>query len=221
MLLARVNHVALLVRSVEQGAEYLRGLGLPVGQAQTFKSEGTREIYVGEAGVSARLLLMQAITPGPYERALKKRGPGLHHIAVDVPDLAEFLRAAVRDVGWKLHPISAMSSPTVQEPAQTTAWLYASGIPTLIEAQQRPAACQVESETASDTGFRAQSSTPGLITRVAAPLARESGRKPGEMRKSEALLTAIGLQGFLDLTTDGPGRLALQNGAEISFEVLL
>ena len=92
------GHVALLVRSVDQTAASLTGL--PVGPAELWDGEGTKEIYVGLPRPCS-LLLMEAVKPGAYRRALDKRGPGLHHLAIDVQDLAEAERELIGE-GWKV-----------------------------------------------------------------------------------------------------------------------
>lgn len=121
-----LSHVALLVSSVDKSALYLSAQGFKCGQAEVFESEGTKEIYVGDyQDQSGLLLLLEPIGEGPYKRAMDKRGPSLHHIAIDVLDLKEFLVEAEK-VGWQLHPISDSK----------TAWLFLKGLP-LIEVHQK------------------------------------------------------------------------------------
>lgn len=127
-----IDHVALLVRDAEKTAGMLRRKGLFTGQPDRFESEGTLEIYCGAPGSSARLLLMQSIGPGPYARALEKRGPGLHHIAVNVPSIPKFLER-ISGSGWLLHPAScAMMGKG------GAAYLTRPGMPMLIEVQEGP-----------------------------------------------------------------------------------
>lgn len=127
-----LNHVALLVRSVERSAKVLKKLGCEIGPREEFESEGTAEIYVGPDARSAKLLLLEPIKEdAPYGRAMKKRGPGLHHVAIDVKDVESFV-AGLWGSGWYLHP------RTLQTVRKTkTAWLARPGTAMLIEAQQR------------------------------------------------------------------------------------
>lgn len=121
-----LSHIALLVPSVDKSAAYLTALGYVCGPAEEFESDGTKEVYVGDyQNQTGLLLLLQAIGDGPYKRAWQKRGPSLHHIALDVLDLNEFVTGA-RGAGWQLHPVSQGK----------TAWLFHSGLP-LIEAHER------------------------------------------------------------------------------------
>ncbi|MFA6235910.1 MAG: VOC family protein [Bacteriovorax sp.] len=124
------NHVAILVPSVKKASIYLRQFGFQIGEEEQFDGEGTREIYV-ESGLGNSLLLMEPLDHGPYRRAMEKRGPGLHHIAVDVLDLNSFIDS-LSGSGWLLHP---MSIKTISH--SKTAYLARPGFPGLIEVQER------------------------------------------------------------------------------------
>jgi hypothetical protein len=124
-----MDHVALVVASIEDA---VAGLSLSVDRSEIeeFPSEGTRELYVGEPGTPARLLLMQPIGAGPYREALAKRGPGLHHVAVSVRRVTEFLRSLAGS-GWLLHP---RSIDLLERNRQI--WLCRPGIQTLVEVNE-------------------------------------------------------------------------------------
>lgn len=125
------SHIALLVPSVEKSAQFLKSRGLETGTPETFESEGTKEVYVGSYATQAGLLLLlEAISEGPYKRAMEKRGPSLHHIALDVLDIEKFITKALK-VGWELH---AASEQTME---YKTAWFFLKGVPTLIEVHQK------------------------------------------------------------------------------------
>jgi hypothetical protein len=125
-----LNHVAVLVPSAQRAANYLSRFNFQIDAAEEIASEGTCEIYV-ERDKKNSLLLMEAISPGPYQRALQKRGPGIHHLAIDVKDLESYLQSLV-GTGWLLHPISIKMIARSR-----TAFLCRPGFPALIEVQER------------------------------------------------------------------------------------
>jgi len=130
-LQAQLNHVAILVPSVAQSATVTQEFGFANGPAEAWEGEGTLEIYVGEQSKTARLLLMEAAKDGAYKRAFQKRGPGLHHVAIDVLNLEQYI-LQLSGSGWLLHPQSLKSIQATQ-----TAYLARPGIPFLVEVQQR------------------------------------------------------------------------------------
>jgi hypothetical protein len=90
---------------------------------------GTKIFFI-ELGKANSLLLMEAIKPGAYQRALDKRGPGFHHFAIDVFNLDLFLES-ITSSDWSTHPISLKTIPQTR-----TAWLSCPGFP-LIEIQEQ------------------------------------------------------------------------------------
>jgi hypothetical protein len=127
-----LSHVALLVPSAETSAKYLQTQGMQTQAPEIFDSEGTKEVYVGSySDQRGLLLLLEAISEGPYKRAWAKRGASVHHISIDVLDLDSFLIHAI-GFGWKSHEANATTIPKHQ-----TAWLYLKGVPTLIEVTQK------------------------------------------------------------------------------------
>jgi hypothetical protein len=122
------SHIAVLVPSVDKAAEQLQKFNFQIGEKEEFQE--TFEIYVhGEKRNS--LLLMEAKSSGSYHEAFKKRGPGLHHVAIDVLDLNMFLESLTGS-GWLLH---LNSLKTIQD--YKTAYLARPGFPAIIEVQQK------------------------------------------------------------------------------------
>lgn len=151
----RVDHVALLVSRLETCVERLQqaGVAVPVDWAQaieSFPGEGTRELYLGPEGTGTRLLLMEALPgEGPYARALAKRGPGLHHLGLEVEDPVVFARGS----GWLVHPSCLESFPE-----GGCLWLARPGVGCLLEVQR---------------GKAPESGHSGLVEGVAIPVAAE------------------------------------------------
>lgn len=100
-----LSHVAMLVRAAEGAAAVCKAAEWELGPVEDFPSEGTREVYVGPPSSDALLLLMEAIGPGPYRTALEKRGPGLHHVGVNVASIDDYV-ASLAGTGWLVHPAS-------------------------------------------------------------------------------------------------------------------
>lgn len=123
-----IDHVAFLVESLETVLAHVSG---PAGPIDEFPSEGTRECYVGSPDASARLLLIEAIGKGPYADALEKRGPGLHHVGIDVPDIDAFLKT-LTGTGWHLHYRSFETRRT-----SNTVWLVQRGVGAMVEVHER------------------------------------------------------------------------------------
>lgn len=125
----RLDHVALLVTDLGATLSHLDGLGFAMSQVQTFPTEGTQEVYIGEPGRPGRLLLMQVIGAGPYQKAFQKRGPGLHHLGVAVRSMRAMQNCAGEE-GWIEHAISAGKK------AVESRWYFKNGTSTLIETEE-------------------------------------------------------------------------------------
>ncbi len=124
------SHVAILVPSVRKAANFLRKFDFQIGEEEKWDGEGTLEIYI-ECDKANSLLLMEPTKPGAYQRALDKRGPSLHHLAIDVLNLEDYIES-LSGSGWLLHPKSLKTIKQVQ-----TAYLARPGFPGLIEVQER------------------------------------------------------------------------------------
>jgi LAO/AO transport system kinase len=93
---ATIDHVGIAVKSLEQAAAFYESIGLAVGPRETVAAEGVH-VAMLPAGDSRIELLEPSDADSPIGRFLEKRGPGLHHLALRVPDLnaaVERLRAS-------------------------------------------------------------------------------------------------------------------------------
>lgn len=127
---SKLNHVAILVKSIQKIIQSNLFSNHDIGPIENFESEGTKEVYIGPKDHSAKLLLLEATSQGPYLNALQKRGTGLHHICIDVPNIQTFLQT-ISGSGWYLHPNSLDLYQTCQQ-----VFLARPGIATLIEVNQ-------------------------------------------------------------------------------------
>jgi LAO/AO transport system kinase len=81
-----IDHLGIAVPALDEAIGFYQRLGLAVGHRETVASEKV-DVAMLPAGDS-RIELLQPSTPdSPIAKFLEKRGPGLHHIALRVPDL--------------------------------------------------------------------------------------------------------------------------------------
>jgi LAO/AO transport system kinase len=83
-----VDHLGIAVRSIEEALPfYASQLGLPVLSRETVEHEKVK-VAMLPAG-DARIELLEPLNAdSTIAKFLEKRGPGLHHVAMKVPDLA-------------------------------------------------------------------------------------------------------------------------------------
>jgi len=162
----RLDHVAFVVPDLAVPSRKLELHGLEPGPVTEFPGEGTRERYLGPEGTDGRVLLLQPIADGPYLRALRRRGPGLHHLALGVTDVPARV-AALAGSGWYLHPVSLA---TVAD--HRTAWLARPDAPTLIELVEAPRSGP--SPVSVRVTLPAAVTRPGLLDALGCPEIEES-----------------------------------------------
>ncbi|MCU1239250.1 MAG: transport system ATPase [Candidatus Solibacter sp.] len=83
---AAIDHLGIAVQSLEDSIRFYESLGLAVEHRESVATEkvDVAMLPVGES----RIELLQASSPdSPIAKFLEKRGPGLHHVALRVPDL--------------------------------------------------------------------------------------------------------------------------------------
>src|SRR5262245_4914854 len=90
----KLDHIGIATNQLAEGlAVWQETLGLPVDSTEEVKEQGVRVamLPIGETHVE----LLEPTSPdSPIGRFLAKRGPGIHHLAVEVPDI----RAALADL---------------------------------------------------------------------------------------------------------------------------
>ena len=87
-----LDHLGIAVRSLEEGLALYRDLiGLPLAGHEVVPAEQVKVAMLptGDSAASARIELLEATdADSPVARFIEERGPGLHHIALRVDDLA-------------------------------------------------------------------------------------------------------------------------------------
>lgn len=80
---ARLDHLGIAVRKLDEAIAFYESLGLAVSHRETVPGEKVEVAMLGS------IELLEPTAPdSPVGKFLEKRGPGLHHVALRVPDLA-------------------------------------------------------------------------------------------------------------------------------------
>jgi len=95
-----LDHVGIAVESIDDRLGIYEALGLEVEEIEVVPEQGVRVAFlpVGDS----RLELLEPTGPDtPIARHLERRGPGLHHICLRVPDIRAAM-ARLADQGHTL-----------------------------------------------------------------------------------------------------------------------
>ncbi len=96
----KVDHIGIAVDSLDEGKKFYQALGLKIEGEELVESQGVRVAFlpVGEA----RVELLEATGPeSPIARHIEKRGPGMHHLCIQVDDIRAKM-AELKDQGFRL-----------------------------------------------------------------------------------------------------------------------
>jgi methylmalonyl-CoA epimerase len=89
---ARIDHLGIAVRSLDQALKFYEGqLGLDVSLRENVAVENVNVamLPLGASNADPRIELIEAATPDSViGKFIERRGEGLHHVALRVPDLA-------------------------------------------------------------------------------------------------------------------------------------
>jgi methylmalonyl-CoA/ethylmalonyl-CoA epimerase len=97
----KINHIAILVDNLEATLNFWRdALGMGLTQVQDNTSEQAQIAFL-PAGESEVELVRPTTVDSGLARYLEKRGPGMHHICLEVDDLAGML-AQLKEKGVQL-----------------------------------------------------------------------------------------------------------------------
>jgi methylmalonyl-CoA/ethylmalonyl-CoA epimerase len=89
-MLKRVDHIAIIVRNIEQALVFYRDiLGIVPGEIQEVPTEQVRIAFLPLGGPdgSEIELIEPTSTDSSLSKFLEKRGEGLHHICLEVDDI--------------------------------------------------------------------------------------------------------------------------------------
>jgi methylmalonyl-CoA/ethylmalonyl-CoA epimerase len=100
-MIKKVHHVAIVVRSLEEGCRFYRdALGLPLHKEATVQDQGVKAglLTLGDCEIE----LLEPVDPqGGVARFLERRGGGLHHISFETDDIEGEL-AGLKERGVEL-----------------------------------------------------------------------------------------------------------------------
>jgi methylmalonyl-CoA/ethylmalonyl-CoA epimerase len=82
-----INHVAVVVEDMQASLGFWHdALGMTLRETRDVPAEGSRVAFLPVAGTEIELVLPTSDNTG-IARYLAKRGPGMHHICLEVEDL--------------------------------------------------------------------------------------------------------------------------------------
>jgi methylmalonyl-CoA/ethylmalonyl-CoA epimerase len=89
---ASLDHVGIAVSDIDEALAFYRdALGLEVEPPEEVASQRVRVRFIRGGGGAALELLEATAADSPIAKFLAKQGPGLHHVALRVADLAAAL----------------------------------------------------------------------------------------------------------------------------------
>ena len=94
--MGRLHHVGIATNDLAGAlAFYGAVLGMKVTSDETRPSHGVRAVFLaGESDEGGEIeLLLPLGGESPIARFLARRGPGMHHVALEVPDIAAAIAA--------------------------------------------------------------------------------------------------------------------------------
>lgn len=134
-----LDHIGIAVRSIEE-AEIWKALGLRIEHVETVETQQVKTAFlpVGDANLE---LLEPTSSESPVAKFIEKRGEGIHHLCLRVPNLEESL-SRLQEQGFRLvNPVPAPGAHGCR-----VAFLHPSaGQGVLIELSERPTSDREES----------------------------------------------------------------------------
>jgi len=96
-----INHVAVVVDDMEKSLRFWRdGLGMELGEMRDVQAEKSQVAFLPLAGSEVELVKPTTDDSG-IAKYLAKRGPGLHHLCLEVDDIAGML-SQLKAKGFRL-----------------------------------------------------------------------------------------------------------------------
>ena len=96
-----LDHIGIAVPSLEKGFEFYKNLGFASMSVEEVKSERVKTGFLQLGNRSTLELLEATSEDSPIQKFLAKRGPGIHHICLRVPDI-EAVLMRLKNTGVRL-----------------------------------------------------------------------------------------------------------------------
>ena len=96
-MLQKINHIGIAVQSLDETLPFYRdGLKMPLWGIEEVADEKVRVAMLG-IGESKIELLEPTSPDSPIAKFLDKNGPGIHHIAYEVEDVAQAIEQMIAE----------------------------------------------------------------------------------------------------------------------------
>lgn len=130
----RIDHIGILVEDIDTSVGFWRdALGLELDHISNVPAEGASVAFFPTGGSEIELVQPTAPDTG-LARALEKRGPGVHHICLEVDDI-EGMLADLKEKGVQL----INEQPRISEDGKKYAFIHPkSGYGVLVELYELP-----------------------------------------------------------------------------------
>ena len=92
----KIDHLGIAVKSLDSAKSFYQKLGLTVSTEETVAAEGVKLVMV-PVGESRFELLEPISEDSAIAKFLAKRGEGLHHVSLRVPDLSAAVERLRKD----------------------------------------------------------------------------------------------------------------------------
>ncbi len=96
----KIDHIGIAVQSLDEGRAFYEALGLTVSGTDEVPEQGVKVAFL-QLG-DTRVELLEPTGPdSPIARYIEKRGPGVHHLCVQVEDIKVAMQGMAK-AGYQL-----------------------------------------------------------------------------------------------------------------------
>lgn len=96
----KLNHIGIAVKDLKESIEIYKKMGFNISHTEEVPDQKVRVAFI-ELGDSRLELLEPTAANSPIAKFLEKKGPGIHHLAIEVADIGAKLQE-LEKVGIRL-----------------------------------------------------------------------------------------------------------------------